>query len=628
MKTYSKQTNNPLKKIPKHLRTELANYVVTHQASDKALCFVTDNATTYNEKSPRDQVFEFARQANAKLNLPSDIRNYIDKAAASRLRKYGFKRAIDFIEKRCSAAYSALSVLPEAWWSVNTEFKRARLANELAGRARLHLDLSIKKGLSPIDTLTEINNFVGVGLWVPQFSPNASDKEDVIYSILVRVIDDGVWKRAIERSVAAAFENARRAAGMVSPHVSPYASYSACEWLKVRQERQREWLELMAIENETGDLVSMTDVHASSVSNPANRRNELMTRIVGCQEYADSNNHVAVFITMTAPGKYHRLKQRGKYWTENENWNGANPREAHEWLNVSFTRFRSAADRRELTYYGMRVVEPHTDGTPHWHAVFFMPLDQVAPFNELLQFYQFQRDADELYFPNGEPKTKAMKGRFKSEMIDRERGDAVSYIAKYISKNVDGYGLEGLTDLDAKKVQLQETVKNVTAWSRLFSFRQFQFQKTPSVTVWRELRRIEEKQEYCLFEKARRAADMGFFSAFFDYMGGHRLRQSMRPIKTKKEEKENKYGETVKEIVGLIGSGLTVFTHEIKWKLVKAEATKEALPALDLALPWTSGNNCTQTPKQSRSGKIISDFFLKMELDGPTPEWEEFINSG
>lgn len=628
MKIYSKATTNPLKKIPQHLRTELASYVVTHQASDKSLCFVTAHNTPYNEKSPRDQVFEFARKANAKLNLPSDIRNYIDKAAASRLRKYGFKRAIDFIEKRGNTAYSALAVLPEAWWRVNTEFKRARLANELAGRARMHLDLSIKKGLSSFEALAAINEFVGVGLWMPQFAPNLTENEDTVLSIIVRVIDESVWKRTIERSVAAAFENARRAAGMVSPHVSPYASYSACEWLKVRQERQREWLELMAIENEDGDLVSMTDVHASSVSNPANRRNELMTRIAGCQEYADSNEHVAVFITMTAPGRYHRLKQQGKYWTENENWNGANPREAHEWLNVSFTRFRSAADRRELTYYGMRVVEPHTDGTPHWHAVFFMPLEQVGPFNELMQFYQFQRDADELYFPDGAPKTKAMKGRFKSEVIDRERGDAVSYIAKYISKNVDGYGLEGLTDLDAKKVQLQETVKNVTAWSRLFSFRQFQFQKTPSVTVWRELRRIEEKQEYCLFEKARRAADMGFFSAFFDYMGGHRLRQSMRPIKTKKEEKENKYGETVKDIVGLVGSGLTVFTHEIKWKLVKAEATKEALPALDLALPWTSGNNCTQTPKPKRSEKIISDFFLKMELDGPTPEWEEFINSG
>ncbi len=116
-------------------------------------------------------------------------------------------------------------------------------------------------------------------------------------------------------------------------------------------------------------------------------------------------------------------------------------------------------------------------------------------------------------------------------------------------------------------------VKNVTAWSRTFCFRQFQFQRTPPVTIWRELRRIDEEQEFCLFEKARRAADNGFFSAYMDYMGGHRLGASMRPIKILKKERENKYGETVTATDGLEGCGLTVFTRETEWKLLKKRLT-------------------------------------------------------
>ncbi|MBB1312521.1 replication endonuclease [Aliivibrio sp. SR45-2] len=633
MKTYNTFTHNALQKLPVNLNKELLTYLENQVGTSQIECingrFVHDGKQT-----PREKVFEFANQCANKFKLPADIRNYLDKASAIRFRKYGFKRAMAFIERRSAAVYAALAVLPEPYWKVDTEFKRARLADELVGRACLRLEVAAKHGFDVMETIDSINQYVGAAMWMPQFA--SAKNEDHAYSILVRLIDDAVWKRAIERQTIAAFENARRAAGMVSPHVSPYASYSACQWLKIRQDRQREWLQLMAIESEEGAVIPMEEVHQSSVSNPTNRRNELMTRIAGCQEYADSNNHIAVMITMTAAGKYHRLKQQGKYFIENDKWNGASAQDSHQWLSTSWIRFRSAADRAGLIYYGMRVVEPHVDGTPHWHGVFFMPLEHFREFKGLLEDYQYQRDSDELFFDDGTPKTKAMKARVDVKIIDRSKGDAVGYIAKYISKNVDGYGLEGLYDLDAKKINLQSTVQNVTAFSRAFSFRQFQFQKTPSVTVWRELRRIEEKQEYSLFEKARRAADMGFFSAFFDYMGGHRLSQRLRPIKMLKEQKENKYGEIVESVIGLIGDGLSVLTHEIEWKLIKkpteavldlkAFASEALLSKRELA-PWINGNNCTRADPPTRQQKIIANFFLNMELNGGgTPEWEEFMS--
>ncbi|PNG62850.1 hypothetical protein CRN61_09115 [Vibrio vulnificus] len=614
MKIYTKPTNNPLTKLPDSLRQELATYVVKNQGD------------TYNQATPKERVFEFAHQVANRFKLPSDIRSYLDKASAVRFRKYGFKRAIEFIESRASAVSSALAVLPEPFWAVDTELKRARLATELSGRAGFRLNLAVDKGMTPFEAIEQIHEFAGAALWMPQFQRPRD--EDEAYSMLARLVDEAVWRKAIEKFTLAAFENARRAAGMVSPHVSPYASISACEWLKVRQDRQREWLELMAIESDKGDVVSMADVHKSSQANMENRRHELMTRIAGCQEYADSNSHVAVFVTMTAPSRFHRLAKRGDYWVENKKWDGSTPREAHAWLSKSWERFRAWAGRNELTYYGMRVVEPHQDGTPHWHGVFFMPLEQVAAFIKALQAYQFQRDSDELYNSLGDPKFNAMRARFDAKILDGSEGGAVAYLAKYISKNVDGFGLEGLTDLDNRKAKLQDTVRNVTAWSRKFCFRQFQFQKTPSVTVWRELRRIQDKQEFCTFEKARRAADYGFFSAYFDYMGGHRLPQSMRPIKPMKELKENKYGESVPVIVGVTGSGIEVLTHELEWKLIKKPSDlSEASESKRELAPWSSGNNCTQEVKATRQQQIIANFFLNIELNGGgTPEWEEFWN--
>lgn len=238
--------------------------------------------------------------------MPYDIRNYIDKASASRLKKYGFKRALDFIEKRSSAVAAAFSVLPEPWWKVDSEIKIAKLAIEMAGRCGNRIRLASEHGMSPEQSIQFINEYTGASLWFPGFTHAENFHE--AFAMACRLMDEAFWRRAISRIVVAVFENARRAAGMVSPHSSPYASNAACEWLTIRQDRQREWIELMAIESESGDVVDLKTVIDSSQSNPANRRHELMTRIAGCQEYAESNDHVAVFVTMTAPSRFHRLK--------------------------------------------------------------------------------------------------------------------------------------------------------------------------------------------------------------------------------------------------------------------------------------------------------------------------------
>ncbi len=245
---------------------------------------------------------------------------------------------MDFIEKRSGAVAAAFSVMPEPWWRVDNEIKRAKLAVEMAGRCGNRIRLAAEKGLSPLETLSFVNEFVGASLWLPQFTYVEDDIQAI--SAMARLMDDGFWRRAIDRFTVAVFENARRAAGMVSPHCSPYASTSACEWLTVRQSRQREWIELMSIESENGDVVDLQTVIDSSLSNPANRRHELMTRIAGCQEYSESNDHIPVFITMTSPSRFHRLKQHGKYWIENPKFDGSTPKDAHAWLSKGWELFR------------------------------------------------------------------------------------------------------------------------------------------------------------------------------------------------------------------------------------------------------------------------------------------------
>lgn len=71
----------------------------------------------------------------------------------------------------------------------------------------------------------------------------------------------------------------------------------------------------------------------------------------------------------------------------------------------------------------MRVVEPHHDGTPHWHMMLFCKPGQRKAINEIMRRYALKEDGHE---------KGAAKQRFESRHLNQ--GGAAGYIAKYIAK--------------------------------------------------------------------------------------------------------------------------------------------------------------------------------------------------
>ncbi len=408
--------------------------------------------------------------------------------------------------------------------------------------------------------------------------------------LIARLTDGKWWRRNIRRHIGREIEKHAIAFGMVHRRAGLYASDEACARHAEQQRRNRLMLEGSTIENEDGEQFDLDDIADKSMANPALRKGELMTRARGCEEYAAAFGHVAAFYTITAPSRMHARKAVSEtFVVENPKYDGTSPREAQAYISQQWGKARAKLARMGLVPYGVRVAEPHHDGTPHWHVLLFMPAAAMPTVTEVLRHYASEIDAEELGSDS------ARKARFHAERIDPEKGSAAGYLMKYIGKNIDGINATGESigdDFEAVGVSAADGAQRVRAWASTWSIRQFQTIGQPSVTIWRELRRLREMGQGELFPFWT-AADSGQWKDFMAQMGGIGIPRKDRPLQLEKVAApgmRNAYGEDAgPQIVGVSLRGVIFETRKHEWTVRRKPQA---------SAPWTRVNNCT--PKQSQ----------------------------
>ena len=104
------------------------------------------------------------------------------------------------------------------------------------------------------------------------------------------------------------------------------------------------------------------------------------------------------------------------------------------YLCKQWAKARAKLDRNDIITFGFRVVEPHHDGTPHWHLLLFFKPEQLEQARQILCEYAVQHDKDELGIEGNKYTAYDCKPRFDYQPIDANKGSATGYIAKYIAK--------------------------------------------------------------------------------------------------------------------------------------------------------------------------------------------------
>ncbi|EPT8338939.1 replication endonuclease [Enterobacter hormaechei] len=596
---------------------------------------------TYDQQHRRDRMFAALLHARKVLSLqPECVRFDVYRTAAVLEQNQGSQRANAFLISFCKKALPRLELVANKYECAGIDSKvsaavfgghfdteimqylASRMVNmvgrynRLPDMSRADIDLLaadianfIRAELADIDDtgFSELKTlytwYMRAGFISLQFNVTPPHWERVIKKYVgqdevapavMRMFNEVWWRGRLRRIAASWREHLQIAVGNVSKKRHAYASKNCVTDWREQKRRTREFLKGLDLEDEDGNRISLIEKYDGSVANPAIRRCELMTRIRGFENICNELGYVGEFYTLTAPSKYHATTKSGY---RNNKWNGASPSDTQSYLTGLWARIRAKLHREEIRIFGIRVAEPHHDGTPHWHMLMFMLPEDVERVRLIIRDYAWEEDLHELR------SDKAKKARFHAEAIDPEKGSATGYVAKYISKNIDGYALDGETDDESGEL-LKETAPAVSAWAARWHIRQFQFIGGAPVTVYRELRRLADTETAhglsVEFAAVHDAADAGDWAGYVNAQGGPFVRRDDLQVRTLYEPRTefNQYGEETVCIRGVydaaVGAGTPILTRLTQWKIVPKRAVDLAVDVKGAPAPSRSSvNNCT-----------------------------------
>ncbi len=528
------------------------------------------------------------------------------------------KEANRWLSSRITTLRQVQNVVPEPLDTLRTKESRERMAVNYAERVTRLFNAITDFGAEQVPAIRLWKACrQPLAAWgmlprLPRFRTTAS-RDDFIAHHLIRWLDPKWWARRMRKIWDQYNEHCAILLGKVRKGVSAYVSSQGLQAFIERQRMAAAWLKDMEAYNAQDDIIiSLEDAVKASIANPENRRHELIVRARGFSDVADEMGYVGLFFTWTAPSRFHpwktvRTSQTGgpDSTEENPKHDGSSPRDSQHYISELWKRCRSALDRNlakrgeflvadPIDYFGFRVVEPHHDGTPHWHLLIWVKPEHQHRLIGILQRYALSHDKGDLErkrHPDSKKPYSDITPRFDWKVMDKEKGGAVGYIVKYIAKNIDGYRVGDEGDLEAETAAT-EGARRVRAWASLWGLRQFQPLKGPPVGIWRELRRLPGRLQEAkgivvaplaspIMEECRRYADAVDWKNFTQAMGGPCCRRDERPLSIHRTAfaEPNQYGEPQTKLVGVrAADGLIQQTRVGEWVLRKcgSQSTTEA----------------------------------------------------
>jgi hypothetical protein len=246
-------------------------------------------------------------------------------------------------------------------------------------------------------------------------------RSKVFAAIYQRVSCPRFWKRAIENKENEArinLEAANSVLGGPTLENAIYCSNETLERVKEKKKTAEEQLSRLTVKNlATG---SETDMWNIAKRNERNRINQLYNATINIEKLATELSYRWIFITLTAPPKYHPNPLKGKCSYDPE----LGVKASHLYINGEWKKIRSRLAKKGLSacpngFFGVRTVEPHKDGCVHWHVLVFIDRKNIETLSAEVQ--------------------KSFPLKYQCEIVIESPKEgsatAATYLYKYISKS-------------------------------------------------------------------------------------------------------------------------------------------------------------------------------------------------
>lgn len=150
------------------------------------------------------------------------------------------------------------------------------------------------------------------------------------------------------------------------------------------------------------------------------RFNQLFLTLKAMDKLASHRDYQWALITLTCPPRFHPTSAT---------YEGLSMKAGHEYLNNQFRKITKHLDKKykaNRDYFGIRVVEVHKDGCPHWHILLYGSAMTLAFCREKLERLHIGDGRPDGYFDEHHSEI------FKTQAAQELRTSPVSYVLKYL----------------------------------------------------------------------------------------------------------------------------------------------------------------------------------------------------
>lgn len=184
-------------------------------------------------------------------------------------------------------------------------------------------------------------------------------------SQLARLNDPRFWRRAIRVRLMREREHFFMRLRLVGGQSEAYVSDAQLALRLGQLKRQQEWMQQTVLvpryllpTQQDKDLLTLDKVCKTQ----SQRFNKLYAFVKAIDDIAQEEGLAAGMLTLTLEPEWHPNPSHGTAC-----WNGTTPRQAHASLAKRWQSILRDLHRYNIGLSGLRVVEPHKDGCPHWH---------------------------------------------------------------------------------------------------------------------------------------------------------------------------------------------------------------------------------------------------------------------